>query len=193
MAGYTVGKKVGELPRKDGALDALAQPTPTAAAAGPAQARIDLSAKPVVVRDYDPFGRDGAEQPGTVPNAFDGDPTTAWVTDGYGSPTFGGLKPGVGMLVDLGRATTRLVERAGRAARTPGATVELRSADQVGDNADAFTTVAHESDAKQVATLTPSPAHPARYWLIWFTRLPKADGGRYREGIAELVFNRAAG
>jgi hypothetical protein len=191
VAGYTVGKKVGELPRKNGALDALAQPTPSAAAAGPALARIDLTKPPVVVRDYDPFGRDGTEQPGSVPNAFDGDPTTAWVTDGYGSPTFGGLKPGVGLLVDLGRPTTVASVQVGLA--TPGATVELRSAGQVGDNADSFTTVAHQSDAKQVTTLTPSAARPARYWLIWITRLPKAAGGRYREGIAELVFNRAAG
>jgi hypothetical protein len=191
IAGYAVGKKVGELPRKDGALDALAQPTPSAAAAGPTLTRIDLTKPPVVVRDYDPFGRDGAEQPGSVQNAFDGDSTTAWVTDGYGSPTFGGLKSGVGLLVDLGRPTTVSSVQVGLA--TPGATVELRSTDQVGDNADSFTTVAHQSDAKQVATLTPAAARPARYWLIWFTRLPKAAGGRYREGIAELVFNRAAG
>jgi serine/threonine protein kinase len=191
VASYGIGRKVGELPRKDGALDALTQPSPTPVVAGTKTARIDLSAKPVVVRDFDPEGRDGSEQPGTVPNAFDNDPTTAWMTDGYGSPAFGGLKKGVGLLVDLGAPTRLASVQVGLLAA--GADVELRSSDQPGESADDFTTLDRTSDAKQVATLTPASARPARYWLIWLTSLPKGDRGRYRDGIAELVFNRAAG
>ncbi len=192
LVGYSVGKNVGELPRRPGALDALAEPTsPSAAPGQQPTTRVDLAAKPVLVRDYDPFGRDGAEQPGSVPNAFDGDPTTAWSTDGYSSASFGGLKPGVGLLVDLGRPTRLANVQVGLV--TPGAAVELRSTDAAGDNADSFTTVARQADAKQVVTLKPATAKPARYWLVWLTALPKGDRGRYREGIAELVFNRAAG
>jgi hypothetical protein len=189
IAGYGIGKKVGELPRRPGALDALAEPDSSPAAAGPRTARISLSVPPVVVRDYDPFGRDGSEQSGSVPNAFDGDPTTAWNTDGYGNAAFGGLKPGVGLLVDLGRPTTVANVEVGLV--KPGAAVELRTADQLGDDANAFTTVARQGNAAQVAKLTPTPSRAARYWLIWFTSLPKGDGGRYRDGVAELVFNRA--
>jgi serine/threonine protein kinase len=189
FSAYGLGRKVGALPRKDGALDALAQPSPSANAAGGPTARIDLSAKPVVVRDYDPQGRDGSEQPGTVPNAFDGDPTTAWLTDGYGSPSFGGLKKGVGLLVDVGKPTRIASVQVGLLAA--GASVELRSADQPSNDPNAFTTVDREANTKQVATLTPSPSRPARYWLVWLTALPKGNGGRYRDGIAELVFNRA--
>lgn len=191
FASYAIGRNVGELPRKNGALDALAQPTPSPDVAGRATTRIDLSAKPVVVRDFDPGGNDGAEQRGTVPNAFDSDPTTAWLTEGYGSATFGGLKKGVGLLVDLGAPTRVASVQVGL--QTPGAALELRSSDQPGSSADDFTTVDREPNAKQVATLTPSSSRPARYWLIWLTSLPKSDGGRYREGIAEFVFNRAAG
>jgi hypothetical protein len=191
ITSYAVGRKVGELPRKDGALDALAQPSPSPDVTGRKTARIDLSAKPVVVRDFDPEGRDGAEQPGTVPNAFDSDPTTGWQTDGYGSATFGGLKKGVGLLVDLGAPTSIASVQVGLL--TAGADVELRSSDQPGESADDYTTVDRDAGAKQVATLTPASARPARYWLIWLTALPKGDRGRYREGIAELVFNRAAG
>jgi hypothetical protein len=190
LACYQVGKHVGELPRRPGALDALAEPSPSAAAAGPVTSRLDLSKAPVVVRDYDPFGRDGTEQPGSVPNAFDGDPTTAWSTDGYGSAAFGGLKPGVGLLVDLGRPTRIASVQVGLV--TAGAGLELRSSDQLGDNADTFTTVAKQDNAKQVATLTPSTSAPARYWLVWFTSLPKGAGGRFRDGVAELVFNGPA-
>jgi hypothetical protein len=191
IAGYGLGKNVGALPRRAGALDALADPEPTGAAAGAPTARIELSKKPVVVRDYDPFGRDGSEQPGGVPNAFDGDPTTAWNTDGYSSAGFGGLKPGVGLLVDLGAPTRIANVQVGLV--KPGASVELRATDVLGDNADSFTTVARQAAAKQVALLTPATPKAARYWLIWFTALPKGDGGRYRDGVAELVFNRATG
>jgi hypothetical protein len=191
ISAYGIGRKVGELPRKDGALDALAQPTPSADAAVGKTARVDLAAKPVVVRDFDPEGRDGVEQSGTVPNAYDGDPTTAWQTDGYGSASFGGLKKGVGLLVDLGAPARIASVQVGLLAA--GATVELRASDQPGESADDFTTVDREDNAKQVATLTPTPAKQARYWLIWLTSLPKGDRGRYRDGIAELVFNRAAG
>jgi hypothetical protein len=190
LACYQIGKQVGELPRRPGALDALAEPSPSAAA-GPTTARIDLSKAPITVGDYDPYGRDGAEQPGSVPNAFDGDPTTAWTTDGYGSASFGGLKPGVGLLVDLGRPTRVASVQVGLV--TAGAGLELRSSDQLGDNADSFKTVAKQSNAKQVATLTPSTPGPARYWLVWFTSLPKGSGERFRDGVAELVFNGAAG
>jgi hypothetical protein len=126
-----------------------------------------------------------------VPNAIDSDPTTAWMTDGYGSATFGGLKKGVGLLVDLGAPTRVASVQVGLLA--PGATVELRAGDAPGSTADAFATVGRAANSKQVATLTPSSARPARYWLIWLTELPKGDRGRYRDGIAELVFNRAAG
>ena len=38
-----------------------------------------------------------------VPLAYDGDPSTAWSTLEYrGSPNFGNLKDGVGLLLDLG-------------------------------------------------------------------------------------------
>jgi protein kinase-like protein len=191
VVGYTAGKKVGELPRKDGALDALAQPSASPGATGPQPVRINLSTDPVVVRDFDPQGRDGTEQRGSVPNAYDGDPTTAWNTDGYGSAAFGGLKKGVGLLVDLGTPTRLASVQVGLVAA--GADVELRSSDTAGDTADAFTVADRQADAKQVATLTPSSARPARYWLIWFTSLPKGDRGRFRDGVAELVFNRASG
>jgi hypothetical protein len=188
ITGYSLGRRVGQLPRRPGALDALAQPTTSPAASGPRTSRINLATSPVVVRDYDPFGRDGAEQSSTVPDAFDGDPTTAWMTDGYSTAAFGGLKPGVGLLVDLGRPTAVASVQVGLVA--PGASVQLRRADSVGDNADAFTTVATQQDAKQVTTLVPATAQPARYWLIWLTSLPKGKGDRYRDGVAELVFNR---
>ncbi len=181
---FHVGQQVGQLPRRAGAIDELAVPSvgPSTGVGAP----INLGKAPVVVRDFDPG--DGAEQSGMVPNAFDGDPSTAWTTEGYKSARFGGLKPGVGLLVDLGTPTVVASVKAGLT--IDGADVELRSANAASTSADDFTLVARLTGAKQVATLIPSTATPARFWLVWFTKLPKAKDDRFREGVAELVFTR---
>ena len=53
---------------------------------------------------FDPDG-DGREKP-VRPKVFDGDPNTAWMSEGYKTPNLGGLKPGVGVIVDLGPNVT---------------------------------------------------------------------------------------
>jgi len=53
--------------------------------------------------DFDPLG-DHAEHPEDVGLTHDGDPETAWETDRYRSAAFGGLKPGVGLRIDLASA-----------------------------------------------------------------------------------------
>ena len=52
------------------------------------------------VTDYDPLG-DGAERPEDLPLILDGDDATAWGSEGYRSATFSGLKPGLGVVLDL--------------------------------------------------------------------------------------------
>ena len=184
LAFHQIGMQVGQLPRRAGAIDELALPSPGPSAG--VGAAIDLARPPVAVRDFDPG--DGTEQRGSVPNAYDGDPSTAWNTDGYKTARFGGLKEGVGLLIDLGTPTVVGSVKVGVA--IAGADVQLRSSNTPSPSADGYGVVATSSGAKQVATLIPSTATPARYWLVWFTKLPKADDGRYREGIAELVFTQ---
>jgi hypothetical protein len=53
------------------------------------------------VQAYDPEG-DGYEHDELVGKTFDGDPDTGWYTESYSSSEFGGLKDGVGLIVDLG-------------------------------------------------------------------------------------------
>ena len=59
---------------------------------------IDLGAVPV--RDFDPAPGDGRERSATVPNAVDGDAGTVWETERYSTGQFGGLKGGVGLLLE---------------------------------------------------------------------------------------------
>ena len=52
---------------------------------------------------YDPLGGDG-ERDSEAPLAVDGDPSTAWRTERYDTRQLGGLKDGVGLVVDLGES-----------------------------------------------------------------------------------------
>lgn len=55
--------------------------------------------------DFDPLG-DGEERPEDLANILDGDDSTYWQTQGYQNATFSGLKPGVGVVLDLGVPST---------------------------------------------------------------------------------------
>ncbi len=179
---YGLGTTVGTLGDPDDPLDTVvstaSSPGPGAA---PADPEVDLAT--AVVDDYDPAG-DGAEQPGEVANAYDGDTGTAWRTDSYRTATFGGLKQGVGLLVDLGTSQTlRRVD-----VDALGSTrFELRAGDRLGDGAGSLAVVASGQGA-QVA-LTPRAGAKGRYWLLWVTGLPR-EGGGYRAGVQELRFLR---
>ncbi|WP_369130494.1 hypothetical protein, partial [Modestobacter roseus] len=75
---------------------------------------------------FDPFGDGEPENDDDVPLTTDGDPATAWSTLTYrGSADFGNLKPGVGVVYDLGseQSVAGVQLRTG----TPGATVEVRT------------------------------------------------------------------
>jgi hypothetical protein len=179
--GWFSGLAVGELPPRPDAVGALV-PTPAAGPSGsPVPRPIDLSR--LVVRDFDPLG-DKQENPDQAHNAVDPDITTAWVTQRYRTARFSGLKPGVGLLIDLGKV--RALHRVQVAFTATGTHVELRLADKPPDTLDDTRLVAADNDGKQVASLVPPGGAKARYVLVWITQLPKADDG-YRVGIAEIA------
>lgn len=183
--GWLLGLAVGDLPRRDGAVEAIVSTTSAPSPGAPAVASIDLRKLPVT--DFDPPPGDGQENPDSVRNAVDKDPGTAWQTSTYSTSAFGGLKKGVGLLVDLGRSRTLAQVQVGFTG--PGTAVELRVADTVAPTtADGFATVAAERAASAVATLRPAAGARGRYWLVWLTGLPRADRG-YRVGISELRFS----
>lgn len=78
----------------------------------------------VPVQDFDPPPGDGREQPGAVSNAHDEDRSTVWMTDAYDSENYGGVKQGVGLVVDLGQA--QALSRVELDVTAPGTSVELR-------------------------------------------------------------------
>ena len=186
--GWLLGLAVGELPRRDGAVDNVVStgsspPSPGTPRRAPS-VPIDLTRVPV--RDFDPPPGDGQESSDKVRNAIDGDPSTAWATSRYTTSRFGGLKQGVGLLIDLG--ATRTLHKVEVALTAPGAGLELRVADTAGGTADGFRVVARAAKTGLVASLVPAVGERGRYWLVWLTALPR-DGNGYREGISELRFS----
>ena len=97
------------------------------------------------MRDFDPEG-DGKENPDEAPLAHDGDASTAWETGLYARRAdFGGLKQGVGLLIDLGQA--RRVTGVTILMSKPGANLELRTSDRPAAKADDYSLVAGARDA----------------------------------------------
>lgn len=147
-----------------------------------------LTGKPIPIvqaKDFDPFGSDGGENPSSVPNAFDNDPTTYWQTSAYyGRPNFGNLKPGVGLILDLGKQ-----QRIGSVdvSFIGDTSVELRTAPKgtsaTPESFDDFTKVAEGSGTD--VKLKPSKPVETQYVLVWLTRLP-ADGGNFRGKVSEV-------
>ena len=153
---------------------------PTTSAGGPlAVAQADV---------FDPGGDGEPENNSDVPLAFDGDPATTWSTLEYrGSPAFGNLKDGVGLLIDLGESQSV----AGLTVTTPrpGATVEVRTAEEAGTELDAFDVAADGTldDSTDFAFDEPVTA---RYVLLWITGLVDSEEG-FSATISDITVNAA--
>ncbi len=144
-----------------------------------------ITAKSVV--EFDPYGDHTDPHIREAPLAIDGNPATAWHTQTFGSPTLGNLKPGVGLLVDLG--ASRSVAAVQLVLLGDGTTLSILTSDgdQPPTSEKAMTAVGQADNAQSHVTVHVAEQHSARYWLVWLTKLPKANGG-FHGGIAEISF-----
>ncbi|HEY0507157.1 MAG TPA: hypothetical protein VGD12_03745 [Blastococcus sp.] len=136
---------------------------------------------------FDPQGDGDPDHPGDVPLAFDGDPSTSWATYEYrGSPAFGNLKDGVGLLLDLGSAQELAAVTLSTTA--PGATVEIRTGDAPAGDLGSFDMAADGTvDGSELVFDEPVTA---RYVLVWITGLvPSANG--FTADISEVTVQSA--
>jgi hypothetical protein len=191
--GWVLGLVVGRVP---GPPSSAKAPTVTVTASGGAQVQpIDLSALPI--RAFDPQGSPPVENDQAVPQAYDKDPTTGWQTEiYYGGAKFGGLKSGVGLLVDLGSPRS-LREVDLTLAGQGDTTVELRAAPPTATTApaaaDGYQTTATQTGSSGVQ-LKPKAGTSSRFWLVWLTSLPRAaqpqggQGDGWQGEIDEMVF-----
>jgi len=176
-----------------GNVDDVEGSTPTGAtsAGGPSSSAAPTAGAPIPIVGagiFDPGGDGDPENPETVDQAFDGDAATAWSTFTYrGSPAFGNLKDGVGLVLDLG--SSQSIAAVELTSTAPGATVEIRVAEEAGTALDQFTPAA----AGTVEGTTPfafEEAATARYVLVWITGLVATDGG-FAADLAEIKVQAA--
>lgn len=132
---------------------------------------------------YDPFGDGAPENDRDVPQSYDGDPATSWPTLTYrGSADFGNLKPGVGILYDLGSEQSLSgVSITG----SDGAAVEVRTGDDAEGDLDSFAVGAQGDLTGSADDLAFAEPVTTRYVLVWVTGLVPADGG-FAADLAEV-------
>ncbi|MGK5113560.1 MULTISPECIES: hypothetical protein [unclassified Geodermatophilus] len=136
----------------------------------------------------DPGGDGEPENVDDISLSFDGDPATAWSTLTYrGSPAFGNLKDGVGVVYDLGSA--QALAGVSVTTTTPGATVEIRVADAPDAGIDEFDVVA-TGELEATTDLPFEETVTSQYVLVWVTGLVESGDG-FAAGIAEVALQPA--
>jgi hypothetical protein len=182
LIGWALGSDLGRVP---GAALQHHPSLPKASGGGAGGHPTRVWHRPPDVTSFDPEG-DGEENSDTAALAVDRDLTTAWDTARYrGDSHLGGLKSGVGLLVDLGRPkAVRVAELALTAA---GSTVEIRAGNSAPAQARDLPLVAGRDRAPDDLRLELDHAVRARYWLIWFTNLPPSGDGGFSIGVAEVA------
>jgi putative peptidoglycan lipid II flippase len=186
LLAYLVGQQLTGRNQRDKALSPSSSPSTS-------QGTSPVTTRPlqiVTARSFDPDPGSGDENPDLVPLAYDGDPSTAWETLRYdGNPALGGLKDGVGLLLDLGRVHD--VQRVTVALRGGGTAVELRAAPPTATIAP----IHSAEDYRLLDTVAAAGSSAAfelrqpaltRYVLVWLTSLPPESEDSYRGGVAEV-------
>lgn len=180
------------------ALSRNARQTAGAAAASSASASAATAGPWAITaaKDFDPEADrgNGEENPRLVPLAYDGKPDTAWTTVTYlSNAKMGGLKPGVGVVFDLGKAVP--VSAVELLLVGSGTTVDLRvpakdaptvTAPPMGA-VDQWTVVASSTGAGTSVRLAPQQAVTTRFVLVYLSQLPSLGNNRYQGGIAEIT------
>ncbi|MFC0222781.1 protein kinase family protein [Nocardioides zeicaulis] len=134
--------------------------------------------------DFDPQGSPPQdENPESVPNVLDGDPATTWSTSTY-KQNFGpgGLKTGVGLVVDLGatKGVRRVVVTTDGGQTSLAAYVTATAPTGVGDLSPVGT-----ASGTGALTIDLPDAVSGRYVTVWLTLLPPVPDG-FRGTISEV-------
>jgi hypothetical protein len=109
---------------------------------------------------------------------------TPWQTDWYTTATFGLLKSGTGLLLDMGK-TVAITSVRIDLSPYDGADLQLRAGAiaALGD----LPVAASASDAGGTVRLRLTAPVRARYLLVWFTLLPPDGSGTFQESVYRVV------
>jgi eukaryotic-like serine/threonine-protein kinase len=126
------------------------------------------------VGDYDPQGT-GSEHSSSAPLATDGNPSTAWYTEHYASAAFGGLKDGLGLVVNAGRAVK--LGKLTVSTSTPGFTAKILAGRSPSSG---FQMDSASQTVSGTTTFTLS-GKTAQYYVVWITQLPPGGSAKIEE------------
>jgi serine/threonine protein kinase len=141
----------------------------------PVQQAIPIAAISVV----DPPPGDGTENDDRLPDAIDGDPSTVWRSENY----FDGRlnKPGMGLVLDLGRERTVTGFRL--STPNPGFTFSVLVGDDPAttiENAPEATTYAAPESERGLEPRT------GRYVVVWITSVVALSDGTHRATVSDV-------
>ncbi|MEZ5408389.1 MAG: protein kinase [Acidimicrobiales bacterium] len=142
----------------------------------------------VSAASFDPQSRDAEklEREDLVPQAFDGDRSTAWSTETYRREDFGGLKDGVGLLLTLDETAT--LSTAELVTNTVGYALEVYVGDSFGPDPSSWgEPAAQVGDGPATASLDLGDARGSTV-LIWI-RDTGRTGERFRFELAEVTLS----
>lgn len=138
---------------------------------------------PVSAAVYDPFGDGQPENNDEVGLSYDGDVGSAWQTLTYqNTPEFGNLKPGVGIIFDLGEERT--INSVELATNLPGTAIEIRAGAAPDAALESYPVVGTLDPFTDSGSVELAEPVRARFVIVWFVRLVNSDGG-FQGALAE--------
>jgi hypothetical protein len=188
LLGWLVGTALGGLPslgNDNNSNNAAAAGTPTT---GAPTTQPLTPVQPSSARLYDPKG-DGQEA-GGIANANDGNTQTSWQTAHYHRRAdFGGLKPGIGIEYDFGKATA--LRQIAVSTNQPGVQVQIRAGnDPDASDPDAYQVVSPAQTMSSTDAFAIKSGTSARYYIVWLTQLVPAGQDEFQGSISEVAFKR---
>jgi hypothetical protein len=151
------------------------QPSATAASSAATAPAVISS-----ITAIDPTGGSGDHQE-LVGRAFDGNPTTYWMSLTYKRNDFAGFKPALGLQLQL--AATSTVRTVTLHVNGTGGNVEIRTGDATTPTGG---TVLASGPMSPDAVFTLNPTQTTSSLVIWFTQLPTTADGSFRIELTEI-------
>jgi len=162
-----------------------AAPSPTASAEATSEAPAATqqpAAAPPAIASVAVESSGSGDHADNADRLTDGDPGTVWKSKRYASASFGGLKDGIGIRIDLtDPATVNAVVVT--TAQVEGGTLELHAVNDDGSMGDTIASGAFAGDGE--VRLAPAQPVQAQHLMVWIPELP-SDGSRNLAQIAEI-------
>ena len=133
---------------------------------------------------FGPGGAGTGDTPQNANLAVDSLYSTGWRSDWYTTAAFGNLKPGTGLLLDLGRRVT-INDAQLDLGGFSGADIQLRAGNTASPG-DLHEVASANGVSGRVTVNLKTPAR-AKYLLIWFSQLPPDGNGTYQAAVYHVI------